>query len=119
MPITLLIGASTNPERYAYKALLKLITNGHQVIAVSPKKGAVLGVIFEELVPPGVDVDTVTLYVNPLNQKKYYEAILKLKPRRVIFNPGTENEEFASLLKANKIAFMEACTLVMLSLGIY
>ena len=119
MAITLILGASTNPERYAYKALKKLQFNGHLVKATSVKKGAVNGV---EFLPPFTilsGIDTVTLYINSLHQQAYYDYILKLKPRRVIFNPGTENEEFEAILQENNIEPIEACTLVMLSIGTY
>jgi predicted CoA-binding protein len=65
------------------------------------------------------DVDTVTLYLNSLHQKEYYNYILSLKPKRVIFNPGAENEELSKLAKDNGIQPIEACTLVMLSTGQY
>ena len=64
-------------------------------------------------------IDTVSLYLNPKAQKEYYDYIISLKPRRVIFNPGTENEEFYELLKVNNIAFEESCTLVLLATNQY
>jgi predicted CoA-binding protein len=119
MATTLVIGASTNPERYANKAIRKLLTYGHPVQALSNKAGEVNGVLFQKPFPKLEDIDTVTLYINPLLQKQYYDYLLGLKPRRVIFNPGTENEELETLLHANGIEPIEACTLVMLSIGVY
>ena len=119
MPTTMVIGASTNPERYAYKAILKLRGNGHNVVAISNREGELNEVKFMKPFPDIKGIDTVTLYINPGIQKSYYEYIINLKPRRVIFNPGTENEEFENLLKENNIEPVEACTLVMLSIGVY
>ncbi len=119
MPNTLIIGASTNPERYAYKALLKLQSHGNTVYAISNKSGELNGVKFQKPFTELSEIDTVTLYINPSLQKAYYDYLINLKPRRVIFNPGTENEELEALLKTNKIEPIEACTLVMLSIGVY
>jgi predicted CoA-binding protein len=119
MPTTLVIGASTNPDRYSYKAIMNLLAHGHNVMAVSNKVGELSGVKFMKPFPHLNDIDTVTLYVNSTIQKSYYDYIIGLKPRRVIFNPGTENEEFETVLKENDIEPVEACTLVMLSIGAY
>ncbi len=116
---TLVIGASTNKERYSYKAINNLIAKSHQVVAIGVKKGMVMDVLIETDKLDFHAVDTVTLYLNPVVQKEYYEYILSLKPRRVIFNPGTENEEFYKILKANDIAFEESCTLVLLATNQY
>jgi hypothetical protein len=113
--ITLVIGASDNPERYSYKAIKMLRDHGHQVVAVGPRKGNVAGVEFLQEIPEDLHPDTVTLYVNPTIQKTYYEKVLALKPRRIIFNPGTENDEFEALVQKNGIEPLEACTLVLLS----
>jgi predicted CoA-binding protein len=116
---TLIIGASPNPDRYAYKAAHMLKSKGHNIINVGIKKGAVAG---EEIEQPGHlhnDIDTVTLYIGPHLQSGYYNYILETKPKRVIFNPGTENQELEELLLANDIEPVEACTLVLLSTGQY
>lgn len=113
--ITLVIGASDNPERYSYKAIKMLRGHGHPVVAVGKHKGNVAGVDFVQEIPADLHPDTVTLYVNPSIQKDYYDKIVALKPRRVIFNPGTENDEFESLVQKNGIEPVEACTLVLLS----
>jgi predicted CoA-binding protein len=115
--ITLVIGASTEPSRYANKAIKMLRSHGHEVVGVGRDKGKVADVELRQEIPAGLHPDTVTLYINPAIQKSYYDKVLALKPRRVIFNPGTENEEFEHLLEQNKIAAEEACTLVLLSTG--
>ena len=118
---TLVIGASENPERYSNKAIRLLKQKNHPVIALGLRKGQVAGVEFETDIKAIVNnvVDTVTLYINPSLQRAYYEAIIELKPRRVIFNPGTENIEFEELLATSQIESEEACTLVLLNTGQY
>jgi len=118
-PYTLVIGASTNPDRYSYKAIMSLLAHGHSVRAISLKKGEVQGVIFDTEKKQYVDIDTVTVYIRPDNQSSYYEYVISLKPRRVIFNPGTENKTFYNLLRDNNIQVEEACTLVLLSTNQY
>lgn len=114
---TLVMGASTNPGRYAYKAIKMLERFGHPVVAIGKKEENLDGVAIEKEHISFEDVDTVTLYLNPMNQKQYYDYIIGLKPERVIFNPGTENPELYSLLKQNGIAIEVGCTLVMLSIN--
>lgn len=111
---TLVIGASQNPERYSYKAINMLREYGHEVEAIANRPGAVVDVLFETEKIPFKNIDTVTLYINPQIQKKYYTYIISLQPRRVIFNPGTENTELEKLLKQNNIESVIACTLVLL-----
>lgn len=116
---TLVMGASENVQRYSNMAIRKLLSHNHKVKAFGIRGGEVEGVTIEKL-PVRCDIiDTVTLYLNPTNQKPYYDYILSLKPRRVIFNPGTENNELQNLLKENNISFEEACTLVLLSTNQY
>jgi predicted CoA-binding protein len=93
----------------------RLVGRGHPVVAIGAHSGRVAGIDIVTSHPWEAGVDTVTLYINPRRQPQYVEYILALKPRRVIFNPGTENEDFAALLEANGIQAVEACTLVMLS----
>lgn len=112
---TLVMGASSNPERYAYKAIKMLQRFGHPVVAVGKKEDEVDGLKIEKQQIPFENVDTVTLYLNPMNQKQYYDYIVGLKPKRVIFNPGTENPELYKLLRQNGIEIEVACTLVLLS----
>jgi len=116
---TLVIGATTNKDRYAYKAIQSLINKSHQVVAIGAKEGMALDVNIETIKFPFTGVDTVTLNLNPKNQEEYYDYIISLKPRRVIFNPGTENPEFYEILKQNNIEFEVACTLVLLATNQY
>ncbi|MEP7279485.1 MAG: CoA-binding protein [Bacteroidota bacterium] len=114
---TLVLGASGNPSRYSFLAISKLRKNGHPVIAIGRKTAKVEDVDVVTDQKPLEAVDTVTLYLNARNQIEYYPYILSLKPKRIIFNPGAENDELASLARANNIQTMEACTLVLLSTG--
>jgi predicted CoA-binding protein len=116
---TLVIGASTNPERYSFLAVNKLLKYNHPVVAVGLKSGEIATIPIETSLIPFENIDTVTLYVNPTNQKAYYDYILSLQPNRIIFNPGTENEEFEQIATKNNIEVIEACTLVMLSTNQY
>ncbi len=114
---TLVIGASTNPARYSYKAIHKLKAHGHEVIALAKREGQVADVSFRTEFPADEAVDTVTLYVGPGRQTEYVKPLVDLKPRRVIFNPGTENEELKKKLDASGVETIENCTLVMLGTG--
>lgn len=114
---TLVLGASDNPSRYSYLALHRLRNNGHPVIAIGKKYTKVSDVNITKEKELLTDVDTVTIYLNPVHQQEYYDYILSLHPKRIIFNPGAENEELAELAKKNNIKTIEACTLVLLSTG--
>lgn len=116
---TLILGASPNPERYSYLATERLISHGHPVLPVGVRKGTIHGtdILIEK--PVDTDIDTVTLYLNPTAQKDWYDYILGLHPKRIIFNPGTENPELEQLASTNKILTEQACTLVLLSTGAY
>ncbi|MBL7742219.1 MAG: CoA-binding protein [Chitinophagaceae bacterium] len=116
---TLVLGASDNPSRYSYLAIQKLRRYEHPVIAIGRKNTKVGDVVIEKETKPFSGVDTVTLYLNPTNQEEYYDYILSLNPKRIIFNPGAENEELARLAAENNIQTIEACTLVLLSTGQY
>ena len=116
---TLVIGASENHERYSFKAINALLNHNHDVIALAKRAGQVADITIQTSFPNQEEIDTVTLYVGPQHQPEYYSAIIDLKPKRVIFNPGTENPDFLSLLKENGIESEEACTLVLLSIGNY
>ena len=116
---TLVIGASANKERYSYKAIHSLVDKSHQVVAIGAKKRMAFDIPIETEKFDFHAVDTVTLYVNPKAQEEYYDYILSLKPRRVIFNPGTENPEFYKILEANNIKYEVACTLVLLATNQY
>lgn len=116
---TLVLGASTNPSRYSYIAVNRLLQHGHEVVPVGIKKGEVGGLKIINDLPLFNDIDTITLYIGPQNQEGYYDYILNTKPKRVIFNPGTINPSFIERLEREKIEVMDACTLVMLSAGTY
>lgn len=116
---TLIIGASTNTERYAYKAAEKLLSHNHKIYMIGSRAGTLFNMEITTQLLPYPDVDTVTMYVGPKNQTGYYDYIISLKPRRVIFNPGTENPEFTALLELNGIEHENACTLVLLSTNSY
>lgn len=119
MKKTLVLGASDNPARYAYKAIQSLHRHGHEVVPVGLRKGTVSGIDIHTDRPTEPEVDTVTLYVGPQNQPTWYDYILDLKPKRIIFNPGTENPELERMAQERGIQTEEACTLVMLSVGNY
>lgn len=112
---TLVLGASTNPARYSYLAINKLREEGHDVVAIGKKSGKVNDVAILAERSPVENLDTVTLYLNAQNQKPYYNYILEQKPKRIIFNPGAENDELEQLAKENNIDTQHACTLVLLS----
>lgn len=116
---TLVLGASENPSRYSYIAIKRLTNHQHPVVAIGKKKGIVAGVAIETEKIVMNDIDTVTLYLNPAHQKEYYDYIISLHPHRIIFNPGTENDELEALALKNNIQVQEACTLVLLSTGQY
>lgn len=116
---TLVLGASENPSRYSNIAINRLTGYDHPVVAIGRRQGNVAGIEFDTDTPEYENIDTVTLYLNPTNQQPYYDYILSLKPKRVIFNPGTENEELMTLLRDNNIEPVIACTLVMLSTNQY
>lgn len=119
MKKTLLLGASLNPGRYSNLAMNRLVNHGHEVEAIGLKKGVVAGVDISTEKKPFEGIDTVTLYLNPHRQQEYYDYLVSLKPKRVIFNPGTENPELISLLKKNNIEIEVACTLVLLGTNQY
>ena len=116
---TLVIGASANPARYSFLAVQRLAALQHPVIALGLKKGLIGNTEIETEKKNFDHIDTVTLYINPLRQKEYYDYILALQPSRIIFNPGAENDELFSLAQQKGIKAMEACTLVLLSTGQY
>jgi len=116
---TLVLGASDNSSRYSYLAIQRLRNKGHEVVGIGKHTGTVEDVTIETTKQPVEEIDTVTLYLNPIHQKEYYDYILSLKPKRIIFNPGAENEELKELALQNNIQPMEACTLVLLSTGQY
>jgi uncharacterized protein len=117
---TLILGASVNVERYAYLAAERLYKKGLPFELLGNKTGEVFGKKIEtESAKISKEIDTVTMYLGEKNQKVYEDYILKLRPRRVIFNPGAENPAFEKTLEQAGIEPIEACTLVMLSTGQY
>ena len=116
---TVVLGASSNPARYSYLAVQRLRAHNHPVTAIGRRIGQVADVNITKDHLQESDVDTITLYLNPKNQVEYYDYILNLHPKRIIFNPGTENEELIKKAKENNIKPVIACTLVMLGTGQY
>ena len=121
MKKTIVLGASTNPARYAYRAIEQLLAKGHEAVPLGIREGTVKGISILPLQEsPTIDqVDTITLYLRPEHQKHYYDYLLSLKPKRIIFNPGTENPELVQIAKKAGIEVTIACTLVLLSIGDY
>ncbi|WP_419212227.1 CoA-binding protein [Maribacter sp. X9] len=119
MKKTLVIGASLKPNRYSNLAINRLVAAGVETNAFGLIEGEVSGVKISKNLHEFKDIHTITLYLNPNRQKEYYEDIIKISPKRVIFNPGTENPEFYSMLQSNGIEIDVACTLVLLSTGQY
>lgn len=116
---TLVIGASTNPDRYSNMAIRTLRKFQHEVIALAKRAGSVSDVTIQTEFPENEDIHTVTMYVGAKHQPEYYKALLELQPERVIFNPGAENLELAEMLEIRGIETIEGCTLVMLNTGQY
>ena len=116
---TLVIGASENPARYSNMAIRLLREYGHEVVALAKRPGTVKDVPIATVFPSNEKINTVTMYIGAQRQAEYYEDILALQPVRVIFNPGTENPEFYSMLKEKRIKVLLACTLLLLRTNQY
>lgn len=116
---TLVLGASDNPSRYSYLAIQRLRRLDHPVVAIGRKNTQVGDVPIGKEKKDFENIDTITFYLNPLHQTEYYDYIISLKPKRLIFNPGAENDELEKIAKQNNIQILEACTLVLLSTGQY
>lgn len=114
----LVLGASLNPTRYAHKVALQLNRLAYDVVLVGHKPGVIDGLSIETYIP-NKSYETVTLYLSAKNQQQYHDQLLKLKPKRIIFNPGAENSVFQKLAIQKDIEAFEACTLVMLSMGTF
>lgn len=119
MKKTLVLGASPDPSRYSYAAVHQLREKGHEVVAVGKRPGTAADITIVQEPPLLEDIHTVTLYLAAPHQPPMYDYILQLKPQRIIFNPGTENLELARLAREQGIETLSACTLVMLSVGLY
>lgn len=109
------LGASENPDSYSNKVVHLLTQKGFNVIAVGKKIGKIGDTIIQTSLNNFQDIDTITLYLSPENQKSYYDLITQIKPKKVIFNPGAENAELQALLEKNNIYYENACSLVLLS----
>ncbi|MDB5007464.1 MAG: CoA-binding protein [Mucilaginibacter sp.] len=116
---TLVLGATPNSSRYAYLAANRLVRSGHSIVNVGLKDGEVAGVPIEKPETIHTDIDTITLYVGPQHQEPLYNYILQTHPKRIIFNPGTENSELRDMANEKGIETEYACTLVLLSIGQY
>lgn len=116
---TVVVGATPNPSRYAYMAAGRLNSHGHEIVPMGIRRGNVFGTeIVDIRTKPQIDgVDTITMYIGPHRQSEWYDYLLSLRPKRIIFNPGTENDELIRLAEAQGIETVEGCTLVMLRSG--
>lgn len=119
MAKALVFGASLDPGRYSNMAIRRLVENNIETTAFGIRGGTVSGVQIKDKLDDFQNIDTITLYLNPIKQKEYYQKIVDLKPKRVIFNPGTENPEFYQILEKAGIQVEVACTLVLLATGQY
>ena len=119
MKNTLVLGASLKPERYSNKAIYKLVEKGITTYAYGLRAGEIAGVTIGTTLSKIEGIHTVALYLNPSRQEEFYTTIVNLKPKRVLFNPGTENPKLYYILKNHKIAYEEACTLVLLATNQY
>lgn len=117
--VTLVLGASEKTERYSHLAVVSLRNHHHPVYAVGRKSGQIQDVPIVTAISLDWTIDTVTLYLNPDQQQAYYDSIIALRPRRLIFNPGTENPLFEEKARQAGIVTQEACTLVLLQTGQY
>ncbi len=116
---TLILGASLNPERYSFKATKKLIEKKIKVFLVGRNKGQINGININNKFPLDREIHTISIYLNPSAQEEYVESILSLRPKRVIFNPGTENSNLSNLLSLKEIQCENSCTLILLSTNQY
>lgn len=116
---TLVLGASVNPERYSFKAIKKLIENKIKVFPVGKKNGEANGINIKNKFPTDKKIDTISIYLNPINQLNYVDSIINLSPKRVIFNPGTENSSLFNYFSSKGIMCENSCTIVLLSTNQY
>ncbi len=116
---TLVLGASPNESRYSYRAAMELAHYGHPIELLGIRNGQIANQEIDTTPKQYSDIDTITMYLGAKNQVEYYQYIMSLQPKRVVFNPGAENEELCKRLEKQGIECLEACTLVMLSIGNY
>lgn len=116
MKRTLIVGATPNPSRYAFMAADRLTQHDHEIVPLGIKKGEVFGqpILPIREFPELPAIDTITMYIGPRHQAEYIDYLLHLKPKRIIFNPGTENPEFMLKAERQGVEVVEGCTLVML-----
>jgi len=119
MKTTLVIGASTNPERYSNKCIRLLCEHKIKTFALGNKEGNAYTVDIQTGFPKFENINTVAIYLSPKNQENYIDYLIGLKPQRILFPPGTENPEFEAKARANGIITEQACPLVMLNIGTY
>ena len=119
MKKTVVIGASPNPSRYSHRAVISLLEKDHKVVPIGIREGNIEDLTIRVDKPTIEEVDTISLYVGPRNQEHWSDYISNLNPKRVIFNPGTENEAYEKELESQGIQTERACTLVLLSIGAY
>ena len=117
MSIVIVLGASPSPDRFSYKAVKSLVRHHHQVYAVGKRKGSIGDIPIHNDQPFVPGVDTVTMYLAPYHQGEIFDYVISLRPKRVIFNPGTESEELEDMLKSYNVEVVHDCTLVMLATG--
>lgn len=115
----MVLGATPDPGKYAYLAANRLVNAGNEIVNVGIKSGEVAGVVIEKPETIHKDIDTITLYIGPKNQEPLYDYMINTHPKRIIFNPGTENDQLRKLANDNGIETEYACTLVLLSIGQY
>jgi predicted CoA-binding protein len=116
---TVIVGSSPNKGRYAYLAAQMLTEYDYPFVPLGIREGEIFGEkILDIRTKPAIeDVDTITLYLSPRHQNEWYQYLLGLKPKRIIFNPGAENQEFSQLAEDKGIEALLACTLVLLRSG--
>lgn len=119
MKKTVVVGASPDQQRYSHRAVISLQRKGYEVVPVGTHAGSIGELAIHTDLVPVDNVDTVTMYVHPRHQGYWKEYVKSLNPRRVVFNPGAENDDFAQELEGQGIDVQESCTLVMLSVGTY
>jgi uncharacterized protein len=117
--MTMVLGASPNFERYSWKAVVSLKKHGYQVVAVGNKVGEIEDTSIQTGMPNVANIETISLYLNAERQVDFYDYIFSLNPKRIIFNPGTENFELMQLCREKNIEPVVGCTLVMLSIGTF
>ena len=119
MKKTLVLGASPNPERYAYAAVKQLVRYGHEVVAIGNRAGEIDGIAIAKDTPPLDDIHTVSLYLSATNQHAYYDYTPGINRRLIFLNPGKKNPDRWCLPREGGMEPLPACTLVMLSIGNY